>query len=173
MIFETERLFIRKLRKYDIDGFYDMQSNPKVMQHIKKFMNRSESEHELKRFMDYYKHEDIFFNIWAVEQKSDNAFIGICGVYKNDKSEFEIAYRLREFYWKKGFGTEIAKGLITYCFETLSLNELSAYVSVQNNGSINILEKEMELINEFHCEKTNFYERLYKLKKENWLHRRA
>jgi ribosomal-protein-alanine N-acetyltransferase len=173
MIFETERLFIRKLRKYDIEGFYNMQSNPNVMRHIKKFMNRSESENELKRFMDYYKNEDIFFNIWAVEKKDDNDFIGICGVYENDKSEFEIAYRLRELYWKKGFGTEIAKGLIDYCFEKIMLNELSAYVRVQNNGSVNILEKEMEFVNEFHCEKTNSYERLYKLKKENWLQHRV
>ncbi len=169
MLFETERLIIRKLKKSDIQGFYDMQSNPNVMRHIKKFMNRSESETELRRFMDYYDSKDIFFNIWAVEQKDNNDFIGICGVYENDKLEFEIAYRLRELYWKKGFGTEIANSLIAYCFEKVNLNELSAYVRIENNDSVNILEKEMAFVNAFYCEKTNTYERLYKLKKENWL----
>lgn len=169
MIFETDRLSIRKLKKCDIEGFYDMQSNPKVMQHVKKFMNRSESENELQKFINYYTNENCFFNIWAVEQKSNNNFIGICGVYENDKSEFEIAYRLREIYWKKGFGSEIAKNLIKYCFENENLHEISAYVRVQNYGSINILEKEMNFIEEFYCEKAKSSERLYKLKKENWL----
>jgi len=173
MIFDTERLFIRKLQKSDIDGFYDMQSNPNVMQHIKQFMNRSESANELKRFIDYYENRDVFFNIWAVEKKDDNNFIGICGVYENDKSEFEIAYRLRELYWKKGFGTEIAKGLINHCFEKTNLKEITAYVRVHNNSSINILEREMELKKEFYCEKTNSSERLYKLNKENWLQHRV
>ena len=169
MVFQTERLTIRKLQKSDIEGFYDMQSNPNVMQHIKRYMNRSESESELKRFMDYYENDAIFFNIWGVEKKDDSAFIGICGVYENNKSELEIAYRLRELYWRKGYGTEIAKNLIKHCFEGVELNEISAYVRVLNNGSVNILEKEMNLINQFLCEKTNTYERLYKLKKENWV----
>lgn len=169
MLFETERLTIRKLKISDIENFYDMQSNPNVMRHIKKFMNRTESETELKRFIDYYENNDIFFNIWAVEKKDDNDFIGICGVYENEKAELEIAYRLRELYWKKGFGTEIAKSLIDYCFKKLNLSELSAYVRAQNNGSVNILERKMEFINEFYSEKAKSYERLYKLKKENWL----
>lgn len=173
MIFETNRLLIRKLQKSDIEGFYDMQSNPNVMQHIKKFMNRSESQIELKRFMDYYENRDTFFNIWAVEKKEDNNFIGICGVYKNVKSEFEIAYRLRELYWKKGFGTEIAKSLINYCFQKTNIKEITAYVRVDNNDSINILKKEMKLTKEFYSKKSNSSEQLYILNKENWLQRRS
>ena len=169
MIFETERLYVRKLQKSDIEGFYDMQSNPNVMQHIKQFMNRSESEMELERFINYYNNEDVFFKIWAVEEKNDNKFIGICGVYENEKNEFEIAYRLRELYWKRGFGKEIAKNLIHYCFDNFDLNELTAYVRLENKGSINILKKEMELVKEFFCKKVNLYEQVYQLKKKNWL----
>jgi ribosomal-protein-alanine N-acetyltransferase len=169
MQFKTKRLVIRKLKKSDIDGFYDMQSNPNVMKHIKKNMNRNESELELQRFINYYTDRDVFFNIWAVEKTDTNDFIGICGVYENAKSEFEIAYRLREKYWKKGFGIEIAKGLINHCFEKERLSEIYAYVRVENSGSINILEKEMKFVTEFYCENAKSYERIYHLKKENWL----
>ena len=167
MIFETERLTIRKLKNSDINEFHDMQSNANVMRYIKKHMNRFESEMELKRFIAYYDNQDIFFHIWAVEEKTYNDFIGICGVYKNDKSEFEIAYRLRELYWGKGFGSEIAKNLIRYCFKEIRLDELFAYVGIKNKGSIKILEKEMSFLREFYCEKTNLFERLYHLKNHN------
>ncbi|WP_459209338.1 GNAT family N-acetyltransferase [Aquimarina rhabdastrellae] len=167
MLFATERLDIRKLQSTDIDSFYDMQRNPKVMQYIKKHMNRLESEKELARFISYDKDETKFFNIWAVTRKDDHEFIGICGVYKNDKSEFEIAYRLRELYWKKGYGREIATSLIRYCFDELKLNELTAYVHKENKGSVRILEKEMQFIEEFYDDKTHFYERVYKLKRKN------
>ncbi|KAA1245263.1 GNAT family N-acetyltransferase [Aquimarina sp. RZ0] len=169
MVFDTERVLIRKLCTSDIENFYDMQSNPNVMRHIKKYMNRSESENELKRFISYYENKEIFYKIWAVIRKDNEDFMGICGVYENEKSEFEIAYRLRELYWGKGYGAEIAINLINYCFEKTNLNELSAYVSAQNNSSIYILEKEMEFIEEFFCKKTNSFERVYKLKKESWL----
>ncbi|WP_452224995.1 GNAT family N-acetyltransferase [Lacinutrix chionoecetis] len=173
MIFETERLIIRQLHITDSNGFYDMQSNLHVMQHIKDFMNRAESEKELNKFIEYYDNKNRFFKIWAVVEKKSNVFIGICGVYKNENDEFEIAYRLRELYWKKGFGKEIARNLIAYCFEKANLNEITAYVRVLNNGSVNILEKEMKFKKEFHCEKTNSLERLYKLKKEDWLEKQT
>ena len=169
MKFKTKRLIIRKLKETDIDGFYDMQSNPNVMKYIKKHMNRNESELELQRFINYYTNKNTFFNIWAVEKNLTNEFIGICGVYENDKSEFEIAYRLREKYWEKGFGNEIAKELINYCFEKEKLPEIFAYVRIQNSRSVNILEKEMEFVTEFYCEKSKSHERLYRLKKDNWL----
>ena len=169
MKFRTKRLIIRKLKESDIDGFYDMQSNPNVMKHIKKHMNRNESELELQRFINYYTDKNTFFNIWAVEKILTNEFIGICGVYENDKSEFEIAYRLREKYWKKGFGNEIAKELINHCFEKEKLSEISAYVRIENSSSVNILEKEMKFVTEFYCEKAKSHERLYRLTKENWL----
>jgi len=173
MKFKTKRLIIRKLKESDIDGFYDMQSNPNVMKHIKKHMNRNESELELQRFINYYTDKNTFFNIWVVEKILTNEFIGICGVYENDKSEFEIAYRLREKYWKKGFGNEIAKELINHCFEKEKLSEISAYVRIENSSSVNILEKEMEFVTEFYCEKAKSYEKLYRLKKENWLQQRV
>ncbi|MEW7278459.1 GNAT family N-acetyltransferase [Aquimarina sp. 2201CG1-2-11] len=169
MIFETERLVIRKLHTSDIKEFYDMQNNPKVMQYIKDTMNRHQSELELKRFIDYYTNDTLYYNIWAVEEKKEQILIGICGVYKNIRSEYEIAYRLRESYWQKGFGKEIAKSLINYCFLETNIDELTAYVRTQNKGSISILEKEMQFVSEFYCEKASTYERVYKLKKKNWV----
>lgn len=170
-LFNTERLVIRPLELTDLDSFYDMQSNPNVMRFIKKTMNREESIKELNRFINYYQEKEIYFKIWAVETKLEQQFIGICGVYKNDKSEFEIAYRLRELYWGKGYGKEIAKGLINYCFQILNLPELTGYVVLGNKGSIKILAEEMNFEKEFNCKEKGWDERVYKIKKEEWLNK--
>ncbi len=165
-LFETKRLSIRYLKKEDLAPFFDMQSNPNVMRYIKNHMNFEKSKQELERFINYYKDDKIFYNIWAVEDTDSNDFVGLCGVYKNEMFEYEIAYRLRECFWGKGFGREIAKGLIAYCFNKIELKELTAYVSKDNIGSIHILEKEMKCVKEFYSEK-NGIELKYIINKED------
>lgn len=166
ILFKTKRLVVRHLEDKDVDSFYDMQSNPNVMQYIKKTMNFEQSKKELDRFIGYYKDTSSYFKIWAILENTTNQFVGICGVYQNDASEFEIAYRLRECYWGNGYGKEIAKDLIKYCFDQMELTELTAYVSKGNIGSVRILEKEMNFVEELYSEKENSRERKYKLNKE-------
>ncbi|WP_234859500.1 GNAT family N-acetyltransferase [Aquimarina aquimarini] len=165
-LFETKNLYVRYLKTEDQDAFYDMQSNPNVMRYIKKTMNFEESKKELDRFITYYTEDKTFYNIWAVVESETQRFIGICGVYKNKHSEYEIAYRLRECFWRKGFGQEIAKALISYCFDIMRLPELTAYVAKENVGSICILEKEMKYIEESYAQKENILEQKYKAYRE-------
>lgn len=167
-IFTTKRLIIRRLIDDDLTQFYDMQSNPNVMRYIKKTMNYEETKKELDRFIGYYDDDNIYFNIWAVEEINDNQLVGICGVYQNTHSEYEIAYRLRECFWRKGMGGEITKGLIKFCFEKNELDLLTAYVREGNLGSKKILENEFVFVNEFFDKKNNSLERKYQLKKETW-----
>ena len=167
-IFHTDRFIIRRLVESDIEAFHDMQGNPHVMRYVKPAMTREESARELKRFMNYYDDADIQFDIWAIEQKSNNEFVGICGVYKNDQSETEIAYRLREAHWRRGIASEVTKGLIKYCFTYSDIDKLYAYVRLGNEGSIRILEMEMNFARQFYSEKGASEERLYMLNKDQW-----
>ncbi|MFK8007873.1 MAG: GNAT family N-acetyltransferase [Saprospiraceae bacterium] len=156
---------VRRLKAADEKPFFDMQGNLNVMRYIKKTMNFEESKKELNRFIGYYDDKKIYFKIWALEDAETAEFVGICGVYKNEKSEFEIAYRLRECFWGKGFGKEVAQGLIKHCFEKIKIEELTAYVIIGNIGSLKILESEMNFVEEFFCKKTNTTERKFQLKK--------
>lgn len=171
-LFKTERLAVQYLEETDLEPFYEMQSNLKVMQFIKPTMNMEESKKELNRFIAYYHNENIDFNIWAVREQQTGLFIGICGFYENAKQEFEIAYRLRECFWGNGYGQEMARGLIQYCFEETDLEVLKAYVRLGNKGSIRILEQEMNYKNTFVEAKNNLEEQVYELKKEDWLIKR-
>jgi len=144
-VFTTDRLYVRRLASADIDVFYEMQSDADVMRYVKPAMTYEESVAELQRFIAYYD-SDRFYYIWAVAELESQAFVGICGVYLNEKGEYEIAYRLLQRSWGVGYGKEIAAGLLRYCFDDLQLNTLVGYAYEGNKGSIRILQKLMTFV---------------------------
>ena len=81
----------------------------------------------------------------------------------NDEGHDEIGYRLREQYWRKGYGTEIAAGLIDYCFNELKFSMLTADVNTENVPSVKILEKFMKPVREFYNENDQCTDRRYKV----------
>ncbi|MDF1695145.1 MAG: GNAT family N-acetyltransferase [Saprospiraceae bacterium] len=162
-LFETKRVRVRRLILDDLDGFYDMQSNANVMQFIKPTQNYEESKLELKKFIQYYSDKERFFRLWALDLLEDQTFFGICGVYDNPEGEKEIAYRIREQFWRRGFGSEVAKGLINYCRQTLQLKHIVAYADERNTGSIHILEELMHFTKRIYSEKRNRYSIKYEL----------
>lgn len=129
MIFKTERLAIRKFILNDLDDFYDMLGNYEVMKHIKAPLNYEESRNELKRFISYYDEELKEYHIWAAELKENKILIGLCGYYLNDKMEYEIAYRLRQSYWNKGYGLELTRALLNYLSRFSHIKNIVAYVT--------------------------------------------
>lgn len=172
-VFETNRLLVRNLAKDDLEDFYEMQSNPNVMRFIKQALTLEQSLEELDRFIRYYDRRDKLFRIWAVIEMTTNHFVGICGVYLNEKGEHEIAYRLLEKYWGKGMGSEIAKDLIHYCFAILQYHEIVAYVNKNNIGSIKIAKQFMNFEKEFYLEKDECIEFVYRQQKDAWLQRES
>ncbi len=163
ILFETDRLMVRHFVKRDLDDFYDMQGNPAVMKFVKPPLTYEQTVEELNRFIGYYARRDLLYRIWAVADQSTDSLVGLCGVYLNDKEELEIAYRLREKHWGQGYGREIARGLIDYCFTTLQYDELVAYVVKDNRGSVNILRQEMKFQAEFFSQKDQWIEQVYRV----------
>lgn len=168
VIFETERLNIRELVATDADSYFDMMGNQKVMELIpRKVMTRAESDEHLNGFINSdYSVSDT--KLWAFETKDKNEFIGICAFLKNEDKEDEIGYRLVEKHWRKGFGTEIAKGMISFGFEQLKMEEITADVDTKNLNSVKILGKFMSTKKEFFNPSDNCMDRRYVIAKSNW-----
>ena len=168
-IFETERLIIRNLIEMDSDDYYDMMRNPNVMSLLpRSIMTREESNNHL---MDIINTDQNLSDkkVWGIETKGSNEFIGLCAFVKNNDNEDEIGYRLREKFWRKGFGTEIAKGLISFGFEQLKMEKITADVDTKNLNSVKILEKFMSPKKEFFNNSDNCIDRRYAILKNNWL----
>ena len=167
MIFKTERLLVYSLKKSDSEGFFDMMGNPNVMLPIpQKFMTKPESDAKLDELIKLEKSTSI--KIWGLFESKSNDFIGICGFLKNNEDENEIVYRLREKYWGKGYGTEIAKELISFGFKNLNFNLITADVNIENIKSVKILDKFFNRDREFFNNQDNCIDRRYKLTNENW-----
>ena len=167
MIFETERLAIRKLHENDSDLFFELMSNPNVMMPIpQKVFSRIESNRKLSELILLEKSRKL--NIWGFTKTNSHHFIGFCGFLKNNENEDEIAYRLIERYWGHGFGTEIAKGLIEYGFDKLNLEKITADVHIENEKSSKILKKFLNPVKEFYNKKDNCIDRRYEIYKTDY-----
>lgn len=167
MIFETERLYVRRLQETDKDSYFDLTSNPNVRNALpRKIFTKEESDAELAHYILLEKTSNK--KVWAICLKGNSEFIGGCGIIKNEFEQDEIGYQLREKYWGKGYGTEIAEGLIKYGFTVLNSPIITADVDVKNTKSVKILSKFLKLKKEFFNKKDNCMDRRYSLLKEDW-----
>ena len=139
MIFETKRLLVRKLKLTDLEGFYELESNPKVLQYatgeVKTFL---ECEEELENLIEKYDEFENTFWIYAIERKSDKEFIGTVALVKTNEED-EIGYRFIEKYWYNGYAKEVCGGLIAYC-KLINLTKIIGYVVDENMASAKILK---------------------------------
>jgi [ribosomal protein S5]-alanine N-acetyltransferase len=168
MIFETQRLVIRELCKDDLMDFHDLHRNHLVMQFTSgKVQSFEESQGELNHLIASYSIPNNTFRVWAVMDKQGKEFIGTTAIILSRNDENDIGYRLREKHWGKGYGKEVAEGLIHYAFSHLGLEELVGVSDVRNKASVKILESTMKFEKEFYNDEMNCIDRIYRLSKNN------
>ena len=165
MIYQTERLLIRKLNSSDIIPFHEMQGNENVMRFTDGSANSyQEDVADLQRLIDFYDKPNTNFHVWAVERKEDKAFLGTIALIKDDEDNDEIGYRFLEKYWNNGYAYEAMMGLIHYC-KKIGLKEIVAEVIVKNKASEHIIKKAgFQFVKEYICEDLKLLERKYVLK---------
>ena len=164
MVFNTNQLCVRNLSMQDQNAFFDLMRNPKVVIYTPSNpLNRNESDAKLDSLMNTHHH------FWAVELKDTQEFIGIGGLKIVSDSEAEIAYSIREKFWRNGYGTEIAQGLIKYAFQKTNYTLLTAYADPKNRNSLKILEKFMQPIGEVYSEEYQCIDMKYELNKNDWV----
>lgn len=164
IIFKTERLHVRSLDLNDNDAFFDLKNNPKVMNPLpRKVLNKIENDQELIMLIESTKSTNK--KVWSICVKHNNELIGCCGFMKNDQNNDEIGYQLRELYWGKGFGTEIARGLIEYGFTNMNSTIITADVNSENKASIKILNQLMTFEKEFYNHNDKCFDQRYFVQK--------
>jgi len=141
-VFETERLLARTWDAADASAYFEICSDPLVMQHIGPGVpwNRGQVDEFIERHQDY---QDRFgFCCWALVEKKSNELIGFCGMVPQDDNTFpEIGWRLAQKTWGQGFATEAAQGVVDYATGQLKIKRLFAIAQPGNDASINIMKK--------------------------------
>jgi ribosomal-protein-alanine N-acetyltransferase len=156
---ETDRLLLRELLFSDVDGLFELESNPNV--HL--FVGNKPVTHidECRAYIEFIhqQYKDFGTGRWAVILKETNEFIGWSGIkfitneINNHKDFYEIGYRFIEKHWGKGYATEAGKAFIDYAFNEMKVDALYAYADAGNENSRKILEKlGLRYVNSFEYE---------------------
>jgi ribosomal-protein-alanine N-acetyltransferase len=155
---ETERLILREVMPSDVDGMFELDSDPEVHKYLGKnpITTKEKAKEAVEFIRRQYKERGI--GRWAVVEKSSGAFIGWSGLKLNDEKEklngkinfYDIGYRFIPRYWGKGYATESALAALKYGFETMNLEQIVGAAEVENIGSNKVLQKiGLKFINAF------------------------
>lgn len=169
---ETDRLILRELRVTDLEGMFELDSDPEVHKYLgnKPVKTKVESQKILESVFNQYKERGI--GRWAAIEKSSGDFIGWSGIRLNTEynmngftNYYDVGYRFIKKYWGKGYATESGKAAVDYAFNVLKLSELYATTEIRNQASHHVLLKlGLEYIKDFYFEEEKLNLRWYKIK---------
>ncbi len=163
---ETERLILREILPTYVDGMFELDSDPEVHRYLgnKPVMHKDQIIEVINGIRQQYVDNGI--GRWAIVDKKTNAFIGWTGLKyateltNNHQNYYDLGYRLIRKYWGQGIATETALVSLEYAFSNLSVEEVYAAASIENEGSNKILKKiGLKFIETFYYEdiKCNWY----------------
>ncbi len=141
IILETRRLFLREIIPDDSEAAYELNLDPEVIQYTGDvtFANIEEAR-EFLRVYDHYK--KYGFGRWAVIDKSNQEFLGWCGLkYTSKLNEHDIGFRFFKKHWNKGYATEAATACLDAGFNRFGMKQIVGRVMPENKASIRVLIK--------------------------------
>lgn len=142
MIFETERLYLRKITLEDAPFVFKLLNSPDWLKYIG---NREISDLEKARAYikdRYFPSYDNGLGNFIVTLNDSQEPIGSCGLYQRDNLDYpDIGFAFLPKYVGKGYGYEAATAILNYAFEDLKVEKLYGFTVPYNLPSIKLLEK--------------------------------
>ncbi|MFD1414265.1 GNAT family N-acetyltransferase [Oceanobacillus jeddahense] len=141
-VLETERLLLREMKKEDLQDVYSYASNPELTTFL--MWEHHKTIKDSEAFIDLLinQYQKGTGGAWAIVWKENNSVIGTMDLgWKPKQYSAELAYALSLDYWRKGIGTEAAKAVLCFGFETLKLERIDARCHPDNIASYKLMEK--------------------------------
>lgn len=140
----TKRLTLRQWQFSDYELFAEINKDPVVMKYYPNTLTKVESDAFAKKIESLILKRGWGF--WAVELKATKQFIGFVGLHHPEADLpfspcTEIGWRLSKKHWGNGYATEAASTALKYAFETLQLDEVVSFTSLQNVKSKSVMER--------------------------------
>lgn len=145
IISETPRLVIRNWYNDDLDLFFEIQSDPEVMEFFPFRRNREESQLVMDRVRTGIA--ETGFGFFALERRSDNQPVGFAGLAIAGidpilpATTVEVGWRLATRFWGKGYATEAARELLRVGFEERGLREIVSFAVADNRRSTAVMKR--------------------------------
>ena len=103
LVFQTNRLLVRRLMNSDLLDFSDLHADNDVMFYTEtNGIDAARSLLDFNRIIQQYTNTDNKFWIWAIENKLTHDFVGIVVLSTNPENEIELGYRLNKKFWRLG-----------------------------------------------------------------------
>jgi RimJ/RimL family protein N-acetyltransferase len=140
IVIETGRLYLAEFKVSDARHMYRLNLDPEVLKYTgdPPFASVAEARDFLDRYDAYEKHG---FGRWSVWLKEESAYIGWCGLKRNEEGLVDIGFRFFRDRWNQGFATESARACLEYGFGQLQLDRIVGRADLANKASIRVLEK--------------------------------
>ncbi|WP_068084444.1 GNAT family N-acetyltransferase [Polycladidibacter stylochi] len=145
-VLETERLKLRAIEGRDLDCFFEMCSDPAVMEFFPSVMTKDETKVMMERMIARAQLNGFCFEM--VEDKVSGepyGFVGLNIPHYQDELHFgpcvEIGWRLKRSCWGQGIAVEAAKAWLGYGFNELELDEIVALTAKGNLKSQRVMSK--------------------------------
>lgn len=135
----TQRLILRQWNIEDINDFHELMSNPSCR--LGGWKPSECMESSLRILKTYIETDGVI----AIVLKECNKAIGFIKLYDDsNRGKYYakmINYLLNERYRNNGYMTEAVKRIISYTFEELSIDILTAFTNPSNMCSMSVLKK--------------------------------
>lgn len=171
---ETKNLILRHLNLSDLEGLFELDSNPIVHKYLGN--NPVKTIEQSKKGIEFniQQHIDRGIARWATIEKSSGDFIGWSGLrlnsdltYNNKTNFYDVGYRFIPRYWGKGYATESSIIAVDYFFNIMKKDLLCGISETRNIASNKILQKiGLQFINDFKIDAVNA--KWYELKKQDY-----
>lgn len=171
---ETKHLILRHLKPSDVEGMFELDSNPIVHKYLGN--NPVTTIEQSKKDIEFNlkQHKERGIARWATIEKSSGDFIGWSGLrlnsdltYNNKTNFYDVGYRFIPRYWGKGYATESSIAALDYGFNTMNLELINGISEIENIASSKVLQKiGLRFINKFKIDAIEAY--WYELKKEDY-----
>ncbi len=132
---ETERLSMRAFRASDFETYAGFLADPDVARYIAPApMTRDESWRSLAALIGHWTLRG--YGRWAVERKSDAAFMGMVGMINPEGwPGLEVGWTIGKEYWGNGYATEAAFAALHYAFLTQPVPRIISCIDPENVAS--------------------------------------
>lgn len=140
----TKRLKLRRWRESDRKPLAQLNSDPVVCEFLAGVQTRAECDLYFDKIQAHF--EEYGYGFWAVEILATKEFAGFIGLRNLSSGVpfapcIEIAWRLQRQFWRQGLASEGARAVLDYARETLDLNDIVAFTTIQNRASRRVMEK--------------------------------
>jgi RimJ/RimL family protein N-acetyltransferase len=138
---ETERLFLREWRAEDFDDYAHFLADPDVSRFLSgEPLSRTDAWRNMAVVVGHWVLRG--YGMWAVERKTDGAFVGRVGLWNPDGwPGLEVGWALGREFWGHGYATEAARAAMHFAFLTQNTERILSVIDARNRASQKVAER--------------------------------